>query len=156
MYIDLRTLSWFDRLQTDKKQIVFVVLINDVAGGAMSINALDRLHKKSDWSFFLDENMRGGLGASLEFFLIGFAFEDLLLEKLNCEVIETNPSVVKLHKKFGFVEEGFRRSNIEKNGKRVGVYFLGLTKEDWLKQRDKIYSQHKRVIDKFNITIEKP
>ena len=54
------------------------------------------------------------------------------VQKLNCEVIEGNNPVVKLHKKFLFKDEGFRRSNIIKGEKRIGVHFLGLTKEDWI------------------------
>ena len=97
-------LSWVERLRTDARQIVFVVLVDGVVGGVVSVNAIDRLHLKSDWAFYLDENVRGGLGAALEFSLINFVFTELGLEKLNCEVIETNEAVVRMHKKFGFIE----------------------------------------------------
>jgi UDP-4-amino-4,6-dideoxy-N-acetyl-beta-L-altrosamine N-acetyltransferase len=148
-------LGWISRLKKDNKQIVFVVL-NELqkAIGVVSVNALDSLHKKADWAFYLDENERGGLGAALEYNLLEFVFEKLKLEKLNCEVIETNEPVVRLHKKFAFIEEGFRRENIEKNDKRIGVYFLGLTKKDWLENRNKIFEKYKSTIIKFNISIE--
>jgi len=81
-------------------------------------------------------------------------FDELGLEKLNCEVIETNDAVVKLHKKFSFTEEGFRRDNIIKNQKRIGVYFLGLTKLDWLKDREAIKVRYKKVMEKFDLEIE--
>lgn len=54
-------------------------------------------------------------------------------DKLNCEVIETNEAVVRLHVKFGFVEEGFRCENIVKNEQLIGVFFLGITRSDWEK-----------------------
>lgn len=82
-------LAWIDRLENDTKQIVFVVLLNNKVSGVVSINALDRLHKKSDWAFYLDDKARGGLGAALEYALLKYAFDTLCLEKLNCEVIET-------------------------------------------------------------------
>ena len=93
-------------------------------------------------------------GDTKRFKLINFVFDQLGLEKLNCEVIETNDSVVKLHKKFGFQEEGFRRENIVKNEQRIGVYFLGLTKSDWVVIKDTVLSQYGKVIDKFDIKIE--
>ena len=102
-------LAWVELLQSDNRQIVFVVLVDDLVSGVVSVNAIDRLNLKSDWAFYLDANVRSGLGAALEFGLINFVFQRVGLEKLNCEVIETNEAVVKLHKKFGFVEEGFRR-----------------------------------------------
>jgi UDP-4-amino-4,6-dideoxy-N-acetyl-beta-L-altrosamine N-acetyltransferase len=147
-------LAWVERLKSDKRQIVFVVLVDNVVSGVVSVNAIDRLHLKSDWAFYLDENVRRGLGAALEFGLINFVFDELGLEKLNCEVIETNDAVVKLHKKFSFSEEGFRRENIIKNQKRIGVYFLGLTKSDWLRDRDKIKSRYNKIMDKFDLAIE--
>ena len=147
-------LSWVERLRTDARQIVFVVLVDGVVGGVVSVNAIDRLHLKSDWAFYLDENVRGGLGAVLEFNLINFVFNDLGLEKLNCEVIEINEAVVKMHKKFGFIEEGFRRENIIKNEKRIGVFFLGLTKSDWLRERDAIHLKYEKRLEKFNLEIE--
>jgi len=148
-------LGWISRLKSDKKQIVFVVL-NEQKNpiGVVSVNALDTLHQKADWAFYLDENERGGLGAALEYNLIEYVFNVLKLEKLNCEVIETNEAVVKLHKKFSFTEEGFRRENINKNGKRIGVYFLGLTKNDWLSNKTEIFEKYKSVIGKFSISIE--
>lgn len=147
-------LKWVTRLKDDKKQIVFVVLVEEVVSGVVSVNAIDRSHKKSDWAFYLSEKVRGGLGAALEFSLLDFVFNVLLLEKLNCEVIETNEAVVKMHKKFCFVEEGFRRENIEKEGGRVGVFFLGITKSDWLEGKSSVREKYQPVLNKFNITIE--
>ena len=147
-------LAWIERLQSDNRQIVFVVLVDEVVSGVISVNAIDRLHLKSDWAFYLDANVRSGLGAALEFGLINFVFQRVGLEKLNCEVIETNEAVVKLHKKFGFVEEGFRRENIIKNENRMGVFFLGLTKSDWEREKETVKNRYEKVIDKFDLEIE--
>ena len=147
-------LKWVDRLKDDKNQIVFVVLVEEVVSGVVSVNAIDRSHKKSDWAFYLSEKVRGGLGAALEFSLLDFVFNVLLLEKLNCEVIETNEAVVKMHKKFCFVEEGFRRENIEKEEGRIGVFFLGITKQNWLEGRSSVREKYQPVLKKFNIKIE--
>jgi len=59
-----------------------------------------------------------------------------------------------MHKKFCFVEEGFRRENIEKEGGRVGVFFLGITKSDWLEGKSSVREKYQPVLNKFNITIE--
>jgi len=148
-------LQWIDKLKSDKKQIVFAVFNeqNNIIG-AVSVKALDILNKKADWEFYLDKKERGGLGAALEYNLIEHVFNVLGIEKLNCEVIETNETVVKLHKKFFFVEEGFRKENLERNGKRIGVYFFGLTKTNWLANKKKILEKYKTIIEKFSIKFE--
>jgi UDP-4-amino-4,6-dideoxy-N-acetyl-beta-L-altrosamine N-acetyltransferase len=146
--------KWLAKLEIDRNQIVFAVLIHEKVLGVASINAIDKLHKKSDWAFYLDENIRGGLGAALEYSLIELAFNKLGLKKLNCEVIETNKTVVKMHKKFSFTEEGFKRENIIKDNKRIGVYLLGLTASDWQENKTIIYEKYKAIIDKFEVNLE--
>ena len=47
-------LGWISRLKSDKKQIVFAVLNEEQQPiGLVSVNALDTLHKKADWAFYL-------------------------------------------------------------------------------------------------------
>jgi UDP-4-amino-4,6-dideoxy-N-acetyl-beta-L-altrosamine N-acetyltransferase len=145
--------SWLRQLKTDDKQIVFIVLRENVSIGVVSLSSIDKLHKKSDWAFYLDQKQRGGLGAALEFALLNYVFGELGLEKLNCEVIETNESVVRMHKKFSFKEEGFRKSNIVKNGERIGVHLLGLTKSDWYANKIAIENNYKPVLNNFNVRI---
>jgi UDP-4-amino-4,6-dideoxy-N-acetyl-beta-L-altrosamine N-acetyltransferase len=120
-------MSWIKGLKLNERNIVFVVLSSiGKALGVVSLQNYEVNQKKSSWAFYLDEDVRGGLGAFIEFNFLDFSFIKLGLEKLNCEVIESNQSVIKLHKKFYFLEEGLRRSEIIKNDKRVGVILLGL------------------------------
>ena len=148
-------LNWISSLRQDAKQVVFAVLNQEgVPVGVVSLNAIDRLHMKADWAYYLSECERGGLGSAIEYTFVDFAFNIFGLSKLNCEVIEGNDAVVKLHKKFLFQEEGFRRCNILKNGIRIGVHFLGLTKEDWLEGKADVYDRYKRVFQKFPVSVQ--
>ena len=148
-------LNWINQLKHDDRQIVFVVLDEiDALLGLVSVNALNLRHKTTDWAYYLTSSERRGLGSAIEFSFINFIFNTLGIEKLNCEVIEGNDAVVKMHKKFLFKEEGFRRSNISKNGARMGVHFLGLTNEDWLEGKAYVQEKYKTVFDKFAISIQ--
>ena len=151
-------LNWISKLKSEKKQMVFAVLNSQQNPiGAVSIRMLDTFHKKADWALYLDGNEKKyemGVAPTLEYNFIEYVFNILKLEKLNCEVIENNEAVVRLHKKFSFIEEGFKRENINKNGKRKGVYFLGLTKNEWLLNKSQIFSKYKSIVEKFTITIE--
>lgn len=152
--IDLNEhLSWINKLKKDDKQKVFVVLDGKNPLGVVSLSAFDIANRKTDWAFYLTESVRGGIGAAIEYEFINFVFDSLGMEKLNCEVIEGNDTVLKLHKKFLFREEGYRRSNIIKDNARIGIYFLGLTKEDWVLGRKEIKEAYKDIFNKFNISI---
>ena len=149
-------LGWINKLKTDKTQMVFAVLDDDGSPlGLVSLNAIDRLHSKADWAFYLTSTARGGLGSALEYSFINFVFDVCGLHKLNCEVIEGNDAVVKLHKKFHFQSEGLRRSNILKYGNRIGVHLLGLTRNDWMAAKDDIASTHGNVLNKFHMSIHR-
>ena len=148
-------LKWINHLKTDDKQIVFAVLDEqNVPLGVISVNALDRKHKKADWAYYLTSSARGGLGSALEYSFINFVFGSLGIQKLNCEVISGNDAVIKLHEKFLFQKEGIRRSNIIKDGKRIDVHFLGLTRDEWDVGKSAVYEKYSGVLDKFSISIE--
>jgi len=147
-------LNWIEYLKSSDKQMVFSVLDeNNIPLGVVSLNAIDKLHKKADWAYYLSSDARGGLGSVLEYYFIDFIFNSLDIEKLNCEVIEGNDTVVKLHKKFIFENEGFRESDLIKNNKRIGIHFLGLKKENWQNGKETIYNKYSKIFDKFEVKI---
>ena len=113
-------LSWINRLKTDEKQIVFVILAQESGPlGVVSVNAIDRYHRKADWAYYLTQNARGGLGSAVEFSFINFVFDSLGIDKLNCEVIAGNDTVFMTMQKNGSqhsikcqpcIREGLRKS----------------------------------------------
>ncbi|MDH0748715.1 UDP-4-amino-4,6-dideoxy-N-acetyl-beta-L-altrosamine N-acetyltransferase [Pseudomonas sp. GD03842] len=128
--------QWLESLKDNPRQAVFVAIHEGVLAGVVSLNAINTTHKTADWAFYLDAQLRGkGLGSLVEFWLLDHAFNDVGLEKLNCEVLEMNTAVIKMHQKFGFQLEGVRRNNIIKEGHRVNVVLLGITKAEWLAHR---------------------
>ena len=146
--------QWIQLLKQDSRQIVFAVLDDQPEVlGVVSVNAIDHLHKKAEWGIYLSETARVGLGSRLEYAIINFIFDELGMEKLNCQVIEGNDLVVRMHTKFGFQEEGFMRSNILKEGIRIGVHLLGLTKQEWLLGKTDLEKKYRKNFDQFDVTI---
>ena len=139
-------LNWLSSLLGSTRQTVFVVMREDALAGVVSLNAINTAHRTADWAFYLDPELQGkGLGSAVEFWMLDHAFNAAGLEKLNCEVLESNAAVVKMHQKFGFSVEGVRRQNIEKDGERVDVVLLGITKDEWRVQRPAMLSLIERV-----------
>jgi len=128
--------NWLASLVGNARQRVFVVMLEGAVAGIVSLNAINATHRSADWAFYLDPALQGkGLGSLVEFWLLDHAFNEAGLEKLNCEVLASNAAVVKMHQKFGFVIEGVRRENILKDGVRLDVVLLGITRGEWLAQR---------------------
>ena len=74
----------------------------------------------------------------MEFMALDYAFDDLELFKLSCEVLSTNPLVVKMHQRFGFTEEGVFKQHRMRHDGRADVHRLALFAEDWSGQRGKV------------------
>lgn len=148
-------LNYIENLKEEKNKLVFCVLKeNKTPIGVVSINSIDYKKKKSDWAFYLNSSERNGLGGFIEFNIINFIFDRLNLEKLNCEVIETNQSVLKLHGKFFFKQENFKEEQIIKNNKKLGIHFLGLNKDNWLLNRLLVSNKYKILFNRFEFKIE--
>ena len=105
------------------------------------------IDQRANWAFYLgDTSIQGvGVGAMVEFCLIEHVFSNLDLNKLCCEVLSFNTSVLKLHNKFGFKREGLLVQHRCKNKELYDVHILALFKDTWLSKRDIIYKKLMRV-----------
>ncbi|MGC1333082.1 MULTISPECIES: UDP-4-amino-4,6-dideoxy-N-acetyl-beta-L-altrosamine N-acetyltransferase [unclassified Pseudomonas] len=138
--------AWLASLEGNARQAVYVVMVDGIACGLVSLNAINLQHGSADWAFYLDSELQGkGLGSQVECWLLDHAFNDVGLAKLNCEVLASNPAVVRLHQKFGFTLEGVRRQNVLKDGQRLGVMLLGITAEEWHAHRPQIIERLARL-----------
>jgi UDP-4-amino-4,6-dideoxy-N-acetyl-beta-L-altrosamine N-acetyltransferase len=130
--------AWVGRLRASCNDKVMVIKLEGRLVGLVALRNIRHADGVSDWAFYLDDDMQGkGLGSIVEYKLLQMAFFEMNLFKLNCEVLETNASVVRLHKKFGFVVEGFRRAHVLKDGKHIGVHLLGILASEWVDSREK-------------------
>jgi len=131
--------NWLKSLLSNPYTKSFIVFSNDNPIGLANYTNYNKTHQTVDWGFYVyDENaLNAGTGAIVEYLFIDYLFENLDIHKINCEVLSTNPAVVKLHKRFGFVEEGIKRQNILKGNERIDVVIMGLLKEDWKVKKEK-------------------
>lgn len=146
-------LNYITKLKNDKKNLIFIIFsdTNQIIG-LVSLNSIDKPHKKADWAFYTNPEIKN-IGAVIEYYFIEFFFNQLNFEKLNCEVIENNISTQKLHKKFLFEEEGIKKKNIIKDHKRIDVHLYGLTKYNWNKRKSEL-SKFNSFFDKYNVKFE--
>jgi UDP-4-amino-4,6-dideoxy-N-acetyl-beta-L-altrosamine N-acetyltransferase len=105
--------------------------------GLANLYDISTAHRRAYWAFYLaSPEVRGkGVGSYAEKFVINQVFEILDLEKLCCEVLATNASVVKMHQRYGFQVDGTLREHVIKNGARVDVVTLSLLRADWRASR---------------------
>jgi UDP-4-amino-4,6-dideoxy-N-acetyl-beta-L-altrosamine N-acetyltransferase len=124
---------WFEMASQDpSKRLLMCVDESGTAVGVITFSDIDLLHKRATWAFYSGESGRRGVGSEMERLALDYAFEDLGLEKLNCEVLSFNMPVVDFHRKHGFRIEGIFRAQYTRDGAAHDVYRLAHFRRDWL------------------------
>ena len=124
--------KWFYGLQGDLSSAWYVYRNSmDKPEGVVYFTQRQQKNNSAFWGLYSGDNASYGAGLRMEYEALNLAFNDMKLHKLNCEVISTNHLVVKLHRKFGFIEEGnFRDFHFDGNN-YVNVIRLGILKSEW-------------------------
>jgi UDP-4-amino-4,6-dideoxy-N-acetyl-beta-L-altrosamine N-acetyltransferase len=130
--------EWFDRTLRREDVRYWVIAVDGVDVGVVNIVDIDTHHRTCSWAFYIAETAaRGkGTGAFTEFTILELVFSEMGLRKLSCEVLETNPEVLAMHERFGFVREGRFREQILKEGAPVDVHRLAILASEWSEVRD--------------------
>ncbi|MEH1867859.1 MAG: UDP-4-amino-4,6-dideoxy-N-acetyl-beta-L-altrosamine N-acetyltransferase [Nostoc sp.] len=131
--------KWFENHSNNESVIYKIFEFQCRPVGVVNVIQIDMRNKKCYWAFYLgDTNVPRGSGAVMEFLFLEYTFEVLQIRKLCCEVFAFNISTIKLHKKFGFTEEGCFKQHIFKNGKYEDVISMALLQDEWIINKPKI------------------
>ncbi|MBG0813542.1 UDP-4-amino-4,6-dideoxy-N-acetyl-beta-L-altrosamine N-acetyltransferase [Planomonospora sp. ID82291] len=104
--------KWWAGAMADATRRILVYEHEGVPSGVVNFFDHDAEARRAGWAFYLDVD---GLGARGELFAawltvegeaIGYAFGELGVETLRCEVLAHNAAVRTLHRRNGFVEVG--------------------------------------------------
>lgn len=128
---------WFARAIVDPTRRYWIIENEGTGVGLANLYDIGSPTGSATWAFYLaDPAVRGkGIGAMTEYLVIEQAFGPLGLNRLWCEVLETNPAVIKLHKRFGFTEETRLAARAVKDGEPVDAIGLALTAGAWSQLR---------------------
>jgi UDP-4-amino-4,6-dideoxy-N-acetyl-beta-L-altrosamine N-acetyltransferase len=131
--------AWLERLPADESRRVRVVFLDGFAVGVVALEKINWTHKTCGWAYYLDEAVRGrGVGLTTAKHALSWAFDELLMEKLNGEALAFNETSWGIDLKLGMKEEGRIRSAYVKDGKRVDVVLVGMTRDEWLATKLKV------------------
>jgi UDP-4-amino-4,6-dideoxy-N-acetyl-beta-L-altrosamine N-acetyltransferase len=130
--------AWFERtLQRDDARY-WIIVADGIDVGVVNLTEVNLRHRTGSWAFYIaDPAARGkGTGAFTEYTMLELAFSEMELRKLSCEVLASNPAVLTMHERFGFVREGCFREQILKAEGPIDVHRLGILSREWSKARD--------------------
>ncbi len=134
---------WFNRISNDPAVKYWIIVVNDKDVGVVYLYNIDKRHKRCYWAFYIaEEDVRGrGVGSTVEYKILSYAFDKLKMDKIYCEVLAYNEPALRVYKKFGFREEGYFKKHILKGGKREDIYCLAILRDEWEKNKGIIEKQ---------------
>lgn len=137
--------AWWERTNSSDHQHYFMYEFEGQALGIVGFTDLDRGNQNSSWAFYASPNAPKGTGSRMELLALDYAFNELGLHKLSCEVLAFNMPVIKLHEKFGFKVEGILRDQYHREGTFIDIYRLGLLASEWTEVRNVMISKLSRI-----------
>lgn len=137
-------LNWWAEIKKSKRHRYFICEVSHKPEGVVAFNDINEKNRHSFWAFYSSPVATKGIGAKMEYLALEYAFEILNLNKLSCEVLDYNISVVNLHKKFGFVQEGFFRNHHFYENEHHGIYRLGIMKDEWEEKKAEVLKRIQR------------
>lgn len=129
-------LSWWVKTKNDPRHSYFMYESDTVPLGIVGFNNIDSENRNCSWAFYAATDAPRGTGSKMEYLAINYAFDELGLHKLQCEVLAYNEPVVRLHKKFGFSVEGVFKDQHRIKDRYVDIFRLALMRSEWAEHRE--------------------
>lgn len=154
--IDYEThIKWFNKILNSETCKYFIYENKNIPMGVIGFTDIDKNAKKASWAFYLGNQRFRGAGSEMEQLALDYAFNQLGLYKLSCEVLEFNYPVVEFHRKFGFDIEGIKKHDYYRDGEYYDIYQLALFREEYTRINNslgydrlpKIYSKKIELVD---------
>jgi len=125
--------KWYYSLKKDITKKYYAIYYNNTHIGICYLREISLKNNSCSFGIYIGEEnyLVSGAGFISELKLINIAFTEFKINRLHCEVLESNKNVIQLHKKFGFVQEGILRDYIKKNNQFHNVVILSILKKEW-------------------------
>lgn len=132
-------LKWWDKVSKDKTQQYFIFQKGNIDYGVVCLTKIDLVKKGCTWGFYF-KNLDNNTGLenilltqSMEHAIIDFCFNRLGLILLTCLTFSFNKIMLKMHKRFGFIETK-KYYKIKNNNKEL-VIEMTLDKQTYLSRQ---------------------
>jgi len=134
--------KWFEKM-CEKDDLHFFAIRTLKDGkiiGEIGLNGIRWTHGDCFVGIGLGERKYWGKGYGTDAMniILRYAFTELNLHRVSLDVFEYNPRGVRSYEKAGFVHEGRERSLLLREGRRWDVLYMGILREDWLKQEENL------------------
>ena len=127
--------EWYESVRKNPNIYVFAVRRqdNDTLVGSASLFDINWRVRKCTFGIALgDPTVWGkGLGTDATRVIVGYAFQELNLNRVQLDVYEFNERARKAYEKVGFSSEGILRQAVYREGRYFDVEVMAVLREEW-------------------------
>jgi UDP-4-amino-4,6-dideoxy-N-acetyl-beta-L-altrosamine N-acetyltransferase len=129
--------AWFRKISGNPSYRHWIIDCDNHDVGLLYLYDIDQRNRRCYWGFYVvGANVRGkSVGAFAEYFILQHVFEEMHFHKLCCECLAFNRGVLRMHKGFGFVQEGVLREHVVRKDSKYDVVCLGILASEWEEKR---------------------
>jgi UDP-4-amino-4,6-dideoxy-N-acetyl-beta-L-altrosamine N-acetyltransferase len=127
--------KWLGQLANSSTQKLWVVFLDDIPFGIVSLGNIDAVRRTSEWGFYIgDESFLGrGLGRKMICKLLMLYFDSMKYDELITKVLSANLKVIDL-----YVQFRFRQTGTEKYSENENVLTYSFSADDWNRYRKEL------------------
>jgi len=119
---------WFRDYERRTDEQIFAIEVEGDHIGNLGLHKIDRVHRKAEVGIVIGEPTfwSKGYGTEAMRLALRYGFDDLGLNKVSLDVLETNVRAIRTYERLGFQREGLHRDEAYKDGRFVNVIRMSL------------------------------
>ncbi len=105
--------------------------------GLSTLHSIDHLNRACQFAIMIGNKAYWGKGVAVRANLFSFdhAFDQLNMNSVRGDLLESNTASLRLHRKLGFTEEGRLRQAVLRNGKFEDLISIAMLRDEFMKLR---------------------
>lgn len=127
--------NWFDYAINAKDMFPFSIetLAGERLIGNCAISKVDWRNRNGEFGIALGEptDWGKGYGTDAARLILGFAFDEMSLNRVSLNVYSFNPRGIRSYEKVGFKHEGVARQHIYREGEYHDMILMGILRDEW-------------------------
>lgn len=126
---------WAEQVALDNNNVRLMVCLKDGDKpiGIVSLTDINYVNRTAHSHILLGDKSSWGRGYGTEALrqLLTYAFDELGMNRVEAQILDTNAGSIRMHQKCGYVEEGIKRESIYKQGKYHNQLMVAVLKKDY-------------------------
>jgi diamine N-acetyltransferase len=127
---------WYDNYMLNRNATIRCAIVEatdeECILGLVSLMNINFINQTAEFNIMIGDTANRGknIGYFATTKILNHAFNNMNINRIELEVLESNIYALKLYEKVGFKQEGIKRQSTYKNGKFVNMIMMSILKED--------------------------